>query len=54
VRAVAILGDDTSAFRSEQALLEITWVRFFTDIVPAVVWLGRASGDPGQARCSVL
>jgi hypothetical protein len=47
VRAVAIVGDDTPAFRSEQALLETTGVRFFTDTLPAAVWLGRASGDSG-------
>lgn len=43
VHAVAIIGDDTPAFRSEQALLETERVHFFVDTATATVWLGRMS-----------
>jgi hypothetical protein len=45
VRAVAIVGDDTPAFRGERELMETPRVRFFTHIGAAAEWLGHASAD---------
>jgi hypothetical protein len=39
VRRVAIVGDDTPAFRAEQALLASDQVRFFVDGAEAEQWL---------------
>jgi hypothetical protein len=45
VRAVAIVGDDTPAFRAEQALLETARVRFFLDQESAAQRLAQVSGS---------
>lgn len=48
VRQVAIVGDDTPAFRAEQALLASDHVRLFVDVTEAEQWLGqmeRAGSD---------
>jgi hypothetical protein len=45
VRSVAILGDDTPAFRAEQELMETGRVRFFVDPTLAEQWLERTRGD---------
>jgi hypothetical protein len=39
VRAVAIVGDDTPAFRAEQQLMDTERVRFFVDEAVAQAWL---------------
>ena len=41
VRAVAILGDDTPAFRAEQELMDTERVKFFVDGAAAHAWLAR-------------
>lgn len=45
VRAVAIVGDDTPAFRAEQALLETARVQFFLNQESAAQWLAQVSGS---------
>ncbi len=42
VRAVAIVGDDTPAFRAEQKLLGTAQVQFFVDTASAEAWLAPA------------
>lgn len=44
VRCVAILGDDTPAFRAEQELMETEYVKFFVDAASAEQWLERTQG----------
>lgn len=39
VEYVAIIGDDTPAFRAEQALMEMARVSFFVDTASAEQWL---------------
>jgi hypothetical protein len=48
VRAVAIVADDTPAFRAEQELLTTERVRFFVDGRRAEQWLAAAT----RAACS--
>jgi hypothetical protein len=43
VRLVAILGDDTPAFRAEQELMSTERVRLFVDSAEAQAWLAQAS-----------
>jgi hypothetical protein len=45
VRAVAILGDDTPAFRAEQELMDTERVRFFVDEAVAQTWLAQATSE---------
>ena len=40
VRYVAIIGDDTPAFRAEQTMLETDQVKLFVDVALAEQWLG--------------
>jgi hypothetical protein len=42
IRYVAIIGDDTLAFRAEQELLDAERVRFFVDALLAEQWLAGA------------
>lgn len=42
VRYVAIIGDDTPAFRAEQELMDTERLKFFTDTVNAERWLRQA------------
>jgi hypothetical protein len=44
VRYVAIIGDDTPAFRAEQELLDAERVRFFVDALLAEQWLEHTAG----------
>jgi hypothetical protein len=39
IRYVAIIGDDTPAFRAEQDLMATEWVRLFVDAALAEQWL---------------
>jgi SpoIIAA-like len=48
VRAVAIVGDDTPAFRAEQELMDTERVRFFVDGAVAQAWLAHASSEPSR------
>ena len=43
VQYVAIVGDDTPAFRAEQELMNTERVRLFVDGVAAQAWLAQAS-----------
>lgn len=49
VRYVAIIGDDTPAFRAEQQLMDTEQVKFFEDITLAERWLERALGHGSHA-----
>jgi hypothetical protein len=44
VQYVAILGDDTPAFRAEQELMNSERVGFFMDATCAEQWLDRVRG----------
>jgi hypothetical protein len=46
VRYVAILGDDTPAFRAEQELMQTERVRLFVDDAAAHAWLAQCSRAP--------
>ena len=49
VQFVAILGDDTPAFRAEQELMDTERVRFFVDETRAERWLEQMRGEaPGR------
>jgi hypothetical protein len=48
VRYVAILGDDTPAFRAEQELMDTERVRFFVDARLAEQWLEHTRSDGSQ------
>ncbi|HEU5099848.1 MAG TPA: STAS/SEC14 domain-containing protein [Roseiflexaceae bacterium] len=54
VRRVAIVGDDTPAFRAEQEMLQADQVGFFVDVDAAHEWLAHkqiiAAGAP-KVRC---
>lgn len=50
VHAVAIIGDDTPAFRSEQTLMETEHVRFFVDLTTATTWLGCTCAHVKEQR----
>src|SRR5215216_6210322 len=45
VRYVAIIGDDTPAFRAEQELMDTERVRFFVDSASAEQWLKQVRGE---------
>jgi SpoIIAA-like len=45
VRSVAIIGDDTPAFRAEQELMDTERVRFFVDVAVAQAWLAQATSE---------
>ena len=45
VRFVAIIGDDTPAFRAEQELMDTERVRLFVDGAAAHAWLAAATSE---------
>jgi hypothetical protein len=49
VRYVAIIGDDTPAFRAEQELMDTEQVGFFVDVRLAERWLERALDNGSHA-----
>jgi hypothetical protein len=49
VQYVAILGDDTPAFRAEQELMNSERVRFFVDATLAEQWLEQTGGEGRHA-----
>jgi hypothetical protein len=48
VRYVAIVGEDTPTFRTEQELMDSEQVRLFVDVAAAERWLGHAPGIGNQ------
>jgi hypothetical protein len=52
VRYVAIIGDDTPAFRAEQELMNTDRVRFFVDSESAERWLFKEVEDLGRAAAA--
>lgn len=45
VRRVAIVGDDTPAFRAEREMMANDLVGFFVDVDAALAWLAQMRGD---------
>ena len=45
VQHVAIVGDDTPAFRAEQEMMDAERVRFFIDTTSAERWMEQARGE---------